>query len=922
MMTFLDQVAETTVFLPPRSTLIIFPTRRACQEYRKLYVDRKQKIDWLPAILPIRDLLFKLQAPVLADDLSLLLDLYEVHSRLFEKQEFSAFMAYGQQILDDFNEIDRQLINVDFLFEEINDLKELEARFAPGEEDYEYIKSFWSEFIRTPHTPLQDSFLHYWKQLPLLYREFKLHLESKQMAYEGMAWRVVAETMEQQTYFSKFSNVIFAGFYALNKTEEKVMESLKRQRKLSLFKDADTFYIKSKMHEAGMFFRRGMLADAEIPWTGDFFSVPKNSYSVKGCNGRFAIARELAASIAANKKQQNLPVDQTKVVVVLADEGLLFPLLHFCGRLGISTNPSMGFSLKHHPLIRLLHQLKSARKVDAKESNTALKLKHLQEFCAEPMFKRVFTLEELGLINEENGGKVISDFNGFFNELLFTSPVAIDEEKENIRRLLAKFKFEDKEWIQQIHVHLIRAVEDVFNTLASYEMQIERNTWWELFIESVEKIRIPFVSDQQEGIPVMGFLETRLMDYDTVFIGPLNEDILPAAAVSKSLIPYSLRKAYHLPCKEEQDAVTAYHLYRLLQRAENIFFFYNTDLNDTGGGERSRYLFQFHHEIIEKCKPTQIEYLQQESRLLSEDTFPISIPKSDEILNKLKDKYVAKVTDSRPKGISASALSSYISCSLRFYLDQIVYLRPEDTTEGLNAGHFGNVLHKSMEIAYSGKTRMEHSSFNEILPAIPDIVNRAVLEAYDKPVDSGHDYLMKGVLTELVRRIIDFDRAQTPFEIKGLESNLITSVVLEDGLVIQVKGIIDRFDFKENEFRILDYKTGKDSIKKKWTIDHLFSNPDYKLNLQLLMYCMLVVDNFSLSGLPLKAGIFRMKDFTEEITWLQDEGVDDQMMDAFRQGLKGILSEIFNAEIPFSQTTEMKRCRFCDYKALCRRQNA
>jgi hypothetical protein len=195
--------------------------------------------------------------------------------KLFKEEEFEKFISYGQQLIDDFNEIDRQAINPDLLFEEINDLKSLEARFSPGEEDFEYIRSFWSEFIRTPLTPLQDQFLLYWKQLPVLYHEFRKRLESKNLSYEGMAWRKVAETMAEQDYFSKYTTVIFAGFYALNKTEEKVMEALRKQGKLMLLRDADTFYTDNRIHEAGMFSERVCLPIPLFPGWKIIFQFPK-----------------------------------------------------------------------------------------------------------------------------------------------------------------------------------------------------------------------------------------------------------------------------------------------------------------------------------------------------------------------------------------------------------------------------------------------------------------------------------------------------------------------------------------------------------------------------------------------------------------------------------------------------------------------
>ncbi|MBK7964429.1 MAG: hypothetical protein IPK10_03360 [Bacteroidetes bacterium] len=297
-------------------------------------------------------------------------------------------MSYGQQIIDDFNEIDRQLLNADQLFEEIYDLRTLDERFEPGAEEAEFIKAFWSEFIRTPHTPLQHSFLKYWKQLPVLYKEFKEVLNKENQAYEGMAWRMVADTMNEQTFFEAFDHVAFCGFYALNKSEEKLMIHLREKGKLHLFVDSDEYYATPKHHEAGMFFRRGLLADDTLSWRNNLFSIPKESYTVKGCSGAYALTCELAQDIHRLVSTNPSIQKSNSLVIVLADESLLFSLFQQCQRLGVNLNPSMGFPLKYHPAFKVLNAIRQFRKLRKEDINDLVKYRQLEELYQEPLIKR------------------------------------------------------------------------------------------------------------------------------------------------------------------------------------------------------------------------------------------------------------------------------------------------------------------------------------------------------------------------------------------------------------------------------------------------------------------------------------------------------------------------------------------------------
>lgn len=915
MKSFLEKVTDDLLPIESRKLLVIFPTQRACREFKRIYAAKTARVSTLPAVIPISELLEQFDTPVVADDLTILLELKKVYDALYTPEKIESFLSFGQQLLDDFNEIDRQMIPTEYLFQEVRDMKELDERFTPGAEEADYIRSFWKEFLTTPYTPLQASFLQYWKQLPAIYSGLRSRLEEKNIAYEGMAWRKAAGSISKQAFFEQFDQVAFAGFYALNTTEEVILNYLKSKNKLLLFADADPLYCDNSTHEAGMFFRRGFFANQPFAGKEEYFSIPKTSYSVKGCAGRFSIARELALSL-----QNDIAIEASNGVkksriIVLADETLLYPFLHQSALLGINLNPSMGFPLKHHPVYRLLQVIKTCRKYPSDELTEVLITRYTQEFTADPLVQAI-------TFNSEQSDTLLSEqLVLFIRELLFPKDRSPEAEAGRLFDFIKKISFEKEQWMYDVHVHCIHALETGIKLIRQHQDELPNSTWWELLLEHLSRQRVPFLADRETGVPVVGFLESRILDFDAVYIAPLNEGTLPSHAVSKSLIPYSLRKAYHLPCKEEQDAVTAYHFYRLLQRAADIQFFYNTDLNATGGGERSRYLFQIQKDILEKNPPAMIKYEQQEAFIQPDSTTTISIAKSDAVLGKLRAKFDGSIKESgRAGGFSASAINTYILCPLKFYFDQIAGIRPDQEVPGLTGGNFGNVLHKSMETAYLNGGLIQKDDVLLLHARVAEIVESAVKSEYELPASSGHDYLMKGVITELVKRIFKFDESHTPFEIMGLEEELIVRFNSEKSGPFAIKGIIDRLDIYDDAIRVLDYKTGNDKITQELEPDVIFTDPEHKLNLQLILYVLLVSEYYPDLQYPVKAGIFRMRQFDEEVAWLNDGyPLENSYLEKFKSRLIELVDDIFNASKSFDQTKDPENCRFCDYRQLCGR---
>lgn len=876
-----------------------------------------QKVSWMPTILPIRDLLLQLSPLPVADENTLLMELFKVYEKLYPSDNLEIFLTWGQQLIDDFNEIDRQMVSAEQLFQKVIDVKSIENIFALEEADFVHFKEFWSQFSAENITPLRHEFLSYWEMLPDLYTAYKKHLLELQISYEGMSWALAAQSINNNTYFDNFSKVVFAGFYAFTKSEETIIKYLESIGKVVLFKDADNWYIEEKYREAGRFFRKGILSKAEIPWTESLLTTSTKDIFISGIGGRSAMTRELAISVYEKLKDKSEEVLK-RSVVVLPDDSLLFPFLDHCSRLGLAANPSMGFPLTHHPLLQLLHSIKSIRKQLTEQQGDWFIIEQAKWMLEHPLLKPMLLKEDK--LQLESIGKNLPIDNNIspFSALLRKTPSTVLEEEKIISEFLDALDSSKLSGIEGLRESVQKESKLVWIQLRPYYNKLSIVSWWKLYLGVIDKIRIPFRSEQNVGVQVMGFLETRILDYEYVFIASMNEGTLPGNSTPKSLIPYSLRKAYQLPCREEQDAVTSYHFYRLLQRAEHIHFFYNSDMNDMGGGERSRFLFQLHHELKESNTKIKFNYLQIENNLISNSSNEIIIEKSDAIINILKNKFVEDFAEKEFSGLSASSINEYIACTLRFYFNQIAELKEQEIHDSIDPSVFGNIFHEAMHKIYEHHEILTNEIIQSKLINLKEFVINAIHKKFKSTPLSGNDFLMQGVLFDLLYRVLQTDLEDLPLNIIGLEKRIQKSIQIENVGNVFIKGIIDRIDEKDNFIRILDYKTGSDKLNLPENITELFIDPAFKTSLQLLFYVHLSKD--IIQDKRVKAGLFKLKKIKEGVDYLTKKiPIDNEIISSFENNLRKLITEIFNPSIPFKQTEDYDQCQYCSYNGICNR---
>ncbi len=909
MISFNDQLTESIFPKVTSNSLIIVPTRRAAVQIERKLGQRMTTPGFLPTCIPVADLMDNCSGIPIANDTRLLIDLFSAYKKIDPSIELDDFIKWGDQILADFDEVDRNLIDTQKLFKRIVDVKEIELMFSNDEYETELLNRFWNEFSLLPLSPLKESFISYWEKLPVLYDEFNSILSQNNYCYEGLAWRKTAQAIQNNSWFKQFDCIVFAGFYALTKSEEVIINYLVKNNNAIVYKDADTYYADDKKQEAGNYLRKGIMAEAPNFMGSDLSNTNKNINIIQ-CNGGTAMAKDIGLELI--QKFESLPATElSNAVVVLPDDTLLLPLLQVLDKKGILYNPSMGLALTSFPLIAFIKKIKSIR---------------TQLLNAETNIESIVS----GLFE-------ISAFNSLFmvlhksiDELKSSLLVPVKNYKEEhqfLLKLINQFLEPTVHYQKQILSCVKNEIALFGSMLNNFEEEITVQSYWTLLINHINKIRIPIEANEGECININGFLETRLTDYKYVFIANVNEGTLPANSISKSLIPYAIRKFYSLPCKEEQEAVTAYHFYRLIQRCDQLSLFYNSQMSATGGGEKSRFILQIENELVKVNSKIQLNYIQYQADLQPIQAEEIVIEKTDEIIDKMIAKYV-NIDQSQSvigKGFSASSIAAYIYCPLKYYFEQIAKLKKPDEVKGIDQMIFGRILHKAMENIYKNQFKPSAQFYDNLL--LDHYIDEAIKEEYSNKQLTGNDYLLQSVIKELINRILLIDKETPGLEIMSIEETFAFDFALDNQTSIFIKGIFDRLDLVNNQLRILDYKTGSGSLTIPKDFTAVFTNSDNKIVFQLLLY--VYIFNKQQQGKKVKehlkdkeilAGAYLLKKNSKSITFLnKGNAIDQDLMNQFEVHLNELLHKIMDPNVPFTQTEDYKKCSYCDFKNICSR---
>ncbi len=932
---------------------IVFPNRRASLYFKKYLSELSDKPMWSPETTTINELMQEISGLTIADNIKLLFELFRIYKQIKKSEEsFDDFYFWGEMMLNDFDDIDKYLVNPEDLFKNLKSLKSIQDQFNYlSDEQIEAIQQFWQSFDPEKQSDHQDEFISIWNVLLEIYQQLNKKLNELGIAYEGMIYRTVADKIKGNKKIDlSHTKYIFAGFNALNNCEKKLFNYLNNNKLADFYWDYDQSYINNHHHEAGLFLRENMnqYKQPESITSKDVFKSLSEKKNIEIISVPSDVGQAKVITQKLKECGENISESPNKTAIVLADEELLVPVLHSVPDTVDKVNITMGYPVNNTPVYSLLEHVIELQR-NAKESKNGVTFYHKNvvavlnhQYVNAQSSKEASEL--LQFIRKNNKIVITRDelARCDFFKVIFTKINTYLELSEYILNILHQIYNSLKSAGQEntIHTtslekeyiyHIYLSINRVKDVLQEQQVEIKTETYIRLIRKIIRNLRIPFTGEPLSVLQIMGILETRLLDFENLYITSVNEGIFPKTEAALSFTPYNLRRGFGLPTIEHQDAIYAYYFYRLLQRAKNVTILYNSSAEGLQTGEMSRFLYQLKFESGFKIKERSLKY-----DINITQAKEISIDKSDEIIQKLR-----KFLSTGEKYLSPSALSSYLRCRLQFYFKYVAELREQDElTEEVDAPLFGNILHQAMNNIYydfiDKKINAEiiHGILKDkdkISTAIDQAFKDEYFKAESKIKYSGKNIIIRELIEKYIHQILKVDKSLAPFEIISLEDTYEIEIPISvNGKTGTVKlgGMIDRIDIQNNRIRIIDYKTGNDKLEFK-NIEALFSDKKNDQNsavFQTFLYSLFYKETKT-PQIPITPGVYSVrkiydKNFDYRIyhkdskSFIEDFGT---IKNEFSESITQLVNDIFNSEISFTQTEETKNCEYCAFSKICHR---
>ena len=937
----------------------VFPNRRAGLFFQKYLSEISEKPLFSPSILTINDLFMQLSGKHPADKIQMLFRLYELYKqRSGSSESFDEFIYWGEMLLNDFDDIDKYMVDARMLFRNVSDLKSLDDDFNYlSPEQVQAIRSFWSSFYPKGDSPNQQQFLELWEILYDLYAGLRTSLAKDGCGYDGMIFREVVEQLEKEPMSDfPFDQVVFVGLNALSVSEERLLLALQKKGVADFYWDYVGPWVTDPDNKASFFLERNLRlfpSRMQLPATGPV----QAEIRVMGVPSAIGQAKQVYPILQALADEQQLTDESAlRTAIVLPDEHLLVPVLNAIPEAIQHINVTMGYPLAGTPVAALMEYIltlqKNIRYIDRVPvfyfRDVLPILNHQYVMAAAP--------EEVSqLVKDMTTGNRIyvhaADLNRHeLLSILFTPVQNTEELSDYLIHVLEALNAclrnnrpnpDDEEMIsnstqttadieQEFIFHYFATVNRMKEVMREAKIEMRLDTYFRLLKRMTDLITIPFEGEPLSGLQVMGVLETRALDFDRLIILSMNEGIFPLKKVANSFIPYNLRRGFGLPTYEHQDSVWAYHFYRLIRRAKQVTLLYDTRTTGLQTGEVSRFVHQLRYHYQYPLIDELVVY-----DVASSAVPPISVQKTAEV-----EKLLSDFLSGGPRALSASAINTYLDCPLKFYFSVLEQIQEEDEiTETVERDVFGSILHKVMEDLYAPfKGKLVTADLLKLLrkdqPLLTGTIARAFAELFFKspvvrPLE-GENFLTGEMIRKYAEKILEQDARFTPFHYIESEKKVRATITLSDKRVVQLKGFIDRVDSLDRVLRIVDYKTGSGKLEFE-SVDGLFDKEAKdrpKAVMQVFLYAWMFQQLSEYTGMPIQPAIYYLRtlfqrSFNPVVEQKKGRGKADKVnsfqdfVADFEGKLRQCLDEIFNLDIPFTQTETGKACAYCSFRGLC-----
>lgn len=950
---------------------LVFPNKRVGLFFTKYLAELLDKPLWSPKITTLNDYFADLSPLHKPDSLALVFKLHQVSQKFTRQGEsFDQFYFWGERLLQDFDQIDKQLADVGQLFATLQDQKAIDLQFENLDaEALAHIKQFWSSLslqgAEKSH-PSKQAFLKFWAGLPTIYAEFTALLQASKQGYDGLIQRQVIEDLLAGKLNLPEQPMQVIGFNALSRCEETLLLQLQKEKKACFYWDFDPFYTENPEHQAGLFLRKNL---RKFPMPKDF----SLRFGFAGAAHKkatvIAVPQESSWARIVGGLLDKLGVLNEKTALVLPDEKMLLPMLDALPRNAADVNVSMGYPLRHSLPFNLIETLLQLQ-IGSKESQAGKTFA-----CADVLSLLDHPyLAELNIKAEVK--KLIqshhyTDFPiAYFEHAKTQNPLLslvfsrtqnansfLNQAEKLLQHLLNKQQTspEDTENMAEAALYsLYLQVHQMQDLLLQEQISLGLSTLHKLLRRWMEKASIPFTGQPLQGMQIIGLHKTHLLDFDTLFILNMNEGFMPATASNNSFIPFSLRKAFGLTTFVEDAAINAYLFYRLIQRSSRVYLLYSQQQSSGSKAEPSRYLAQLAHQAGFGLFEKQTLGVSVTVSAIK----PIVVANSPAVIS-LLTKYLANKSGNTAyqPSLSPTALSDLLTCRLRFYFKYLAGLKePELFKPDLDAASFGTIFHDAMEKLYTpyiGK-HLQKSDFTNLRKSAEQACRWAFKKtlklAPSQPLElSGRNSLLLGICLEYVNKMLEQDEQETPFKILHLELKdkalhyAMPFTKNGETAFLALSGRIDRVEEKQGIVRILDYKTGSASRKFLGTLESLFDESlDRTKNkasyfVQTLFYALLYTRSGFATEQPLQPGLvitseLFSNDYSTLLSYQSTPGAGKSKaqystlydckaaLPDFEKALQKLFSELFNPKIPIVQTSILAHCTYCPYTSICQKQ--
>ena len=946
--TFLEYVAEDIIgkYGTDLSRIaVVFPNKRAALFLNEHLARIAGQPVWSPAYITISDLFRQHTDLKPADPIKLICDIHKSFTKCTGIDEtLDHFYGWGQLLLADFDDIDKNMADADSIFCNLKDIHELDDISYLDDEQKEMLKRFFANFSDDIESELKKRFLSLWSHFGDIYHDYNRRLTEQGIGYEGAIYRKVAS---EETLHLKYDKYLFVGFNLIQKVERVLFSRLMKEGKAKFYWDFDEYYMPTAraQQSASVPNNTASFAAYLTDFPNELDNTDRDIYANMRRPKRIRFISSPTENAQARFTSNWLLENERykagrKTAVVMCDESILLPIMHSLPPEADKVNITSGFPLAMTPVASLVMLLFDLYTLGLRKKGTAFNPHYLKKLMAHPYARH---LQEMHL-KEMHLSQVHQE-----KEMHQEGIAALLRHIATLVKQVGIATKQDGDALTQESVFRMFTILNRLAALAdSGDLLVDNTTLRRLVSQLVGAASIPFHGEPVIGVQIMGVLETRNIDFDNVLLLSCNEGNMPKGVNDSSFIPYSIRKAHGLTTIDNKVAIYSYYFHRLLQRAGDITIAYNNSTDNGHTGEMSRFMLQLlvdsgqkidHYSLTAKNQPTPL--------------MPKAIEKDETALSKLEEM----------SRLSPSAINTYIRCKLAFYYQYIAHIKePDSDPETIDNRMFGNIFHRAAYLIYKDIT--DHSPVIEKAHIQAYLSNRKLLasvvdrafEEEECKTNNGLQIINREVIIEYITKLLKIDQQLCPFSILAMEEEakvytqlsftIPSGGALKGGALVSsapdkhynltIGGIIDRLDAVTDKqtgkrrIRVVDYKTGNKPSSAIKSIEEVFDPKNIASKhsnyfLQAILYSLIVsrskewnAANDAVSPALLFIKQAATNDYDPTLC-IDKHPISDVTVyeEEFLTKLKETVADMYSPDAAFTPTDDRKKCELCPYRMLC-----